>query len=176
MSAERKKIIDQVIGLPRQFGNYVAREIKNYQDEKEYFRFGYLRDPPKDGKTEKLRTISDGPFELREQFQWNQEASLWQVTSREWIQTTPDPVVENKPGFIAGIKTRCRQNEIKNLRLGLAQRQAFFAPPQGKESTSKSECYSEDNEVFYRYLWNPERNIWDEVGKYIVIRERGQMH
>ncbi|MFA6007439.1 MAG: hypothetical protein WC784_02205, partial [Candidatus Shapirobacteria bacterium] len=93
-----------------------------------------------------------------------------------WIQTTPNPVIENKPGFFGGIITRCRISQQKNLQQGLIDRQAFFAQPKPNDATQKSESYGENNEVFYRYAWNQERNIWDEVGRYRIVIERGTMH
>lgn len=173
---ERKNFINQVITLPKQAIDYVVSEYKKYQAEEEYFRTGYLRDPPKDNQFSKERIIRDGDFQLSESFNWNSDSKLWQVTDRKWVQITPDPIIENKTGFIAGIVTRCQLNEQKILRQGLIDRQAFFAPPKPNEATQKSESYSEDNEIFYCYTWNQERNIWDETGRYIVIRERGIMH
>lgn len=166
---ERKNFIKQI-------GNYFAEENKKYQEQEKYFCSGYLSDPPKDGQFLKQRFIQDGNYQLQEDKRWNPESNIWQTINREWTQTVPDPIVENKSGLIAGIITRCRLTRQQNLQQGFIDRKAFFAPPKDNEATQKSKCYGEDNEIFYKYAWNQERNIWDETGRYIVIRERGMMH
>jgi len=157
----------------KKIGDAIAKDFREKQEADEYFMAGYLYDPPKNGQESRQRNTNDGDFMLREKFCWNQDIKIWQVTNREWEQTTPFPEKNEKGGIIAGIITRYNNWQEKQLIRGYTERQQFFSPPKEGELETKSKSWQGCNEFGYNYVWNRERNIWDEVGRYRIVTEGG---
>lgn len=176
---EKNKFIEQIVALPKKISDYIDKEneeYKNYAIREQYYLSGYLRDPPKDNQQIWERTSDDGDFQLREKLKWNPEIQLWQAIDRSWIQTTPNPQFDSeKSGFIANIKTRYYIWREKQLQKGLLERQNFFAPPKDKY-TYRSKNWPKDGDYCRDYVWNKDRNNWDEIGRRRIIVEQGCTH
>jgi len=160
----------------KKIGNAIAKDFRDAQQANKYFVIGYLYDQPTDSQEFRQRNTNDGDFTLREEFRWNRDIKMWQVTNRDWEQITPFPKETDKTGIIGDIVTRYNNWQEKQLVNGFIDRQKFFAPPKAGEPISKTKSWQGCRDFGYKYNWNQDRNMWDEVGRYRIRTEGGTQH
>lgn len=161
----------------QKIGENMAKEFRKMEAIEQYFESGYLRDSSVNSGQPFEKRTSDGPdFVLNEKFVWSEESNIWQISKREWVQTTPFPEKSDKTGFIAGIATRINNRRENQLKKGLAERKDFFAAPKPSEPTYKERRWQSCEDFGYKYSWNQDKNIWNEVGRYKIMVERGMAH